>query len=77
MGVFRCEEGHRLVPSFCNPFDIAMTWVAMLVHCDYMSLNGDAVKEFLDVITECRNNGVRELLSIFKEHDVVQREVVK
>ena len=65
-----------MVPCFGNPFNVAMAWIYMLIHSDYLGLSGDLIEEFLDVITEHRANVMAKLLCVFKKHDNVEGEIV-
>ena len=48
----------------------------MVVHINYLCLGGDAIKEFLDIITEGSTNILGKLLCVLQEHDVVKCQVV-
>ena len=48
----------------------------MVVHSNDLCLGGDAVKELFDIIAEGSTDIIGKLLCIFKEHDVVQCQVV-
>ena len=76
MSMFGGESSIGVMTCFSNPFGITVTEAPMLINCYDLYFCSDYVKELFDIVTERCTAVGRELLFIFKEHNIVQSQII-